>query len=67
MPAWISDAWLYPVSSVSGHALRVFAPKGAHLAHEVEPVVGNAIAGGGEADDNRSYNGASTNGAETTP
>jgi membrane protein required for colicin V production len=67
MPTWISRAWLYPVSSVSGHALKVFAPQGAHLAHQVEPVVGKAIAGGGEADENRSYNGASTNGAETTP
>jgi membrane protein required for colicin V production len=66
MPGWISGAWLYPVSSVSGQALKAFAPQGAHLAHQVEPVVGKAIAGGGE-DENRSYNGASTNGAETTP
>jgi membrane protein required for colicin V production len=67
MPAWISGAWLYPVSSVSGHALKLFAPQGVHLAHEVGPVVGKAIAGDGEADENRSYNSASTNGAETTP
>jgi membrane protein required for colicin V production len=67
MPAWISDAWLYPISSVSGHALKLFAPQGAHLAHQVEPVVGRAISSGGEEDGNRSYNGASTNGAETTP
>jgi membrane protein required for colicin V production len=66
MPGWISGAWLYPVSSVSGQALKAFAPQGAHLSHQVEPVVGKAIAGGGE-DENRSYNGASTNGAETTP
>jgi membrane protein required for colicin V production len=66
MPTWISGAWLYPVSSASGQALKAFAPQGARLAHEVEPVVGKAIAGGGE-DENRSYNGASTNGAETTP
>ena len=66
MPAWISGAWLYPVSSVSGHALKVFAPQGARLAHSVEPVVGKAIANDGQDDENRSYNGASTNGAETT-
>ena len=67
MPAWISNAWLYPVSSASGHALKVFAPQGDHLAHQVEPLVGKAIASGGEENENRSYNGASTNGAETTP
>lgn len=67
MPAWISDAWLYPVSFASGRALMAFAPQGARLAHQVEPVVGKAITGGGEENENRNYNGASTNGAETTP
>jgi hypothetical protein len=67
MPTWISGALLYPVSAVSGRALKTFAPQGARLAHEVEPVVGKAITGGPGQDDNRSYNGASTNGAETTP
>jgi membrane protein required for colicin V production len=66
MPTWISGAFLYPVSAVSARALQAFAPQGAHLAHAVGPAVGKAIAGGGE-DQNRSYNGASTNGAETTP
>lgn len=66
MPTWISGAALYPVSAVSARALKAFAPHGARLVHEVEPVVGNAIANGGE-DENRNYNGASTNGAETTP
>ena len=64
MPTWISGAFLYPVSAVSARALKAFAPQGAHLAHEVGPAVGKAIGGG---DENRSYNGASTNGAETTP
>jgi membrane protein required for colicin V production len=67
MPTWISGALLYPVSAVSGRALKAFAPQGARLAHEVEPVVGKAITGGPDQDDNRSYNGAVTNGAETTP
>jgi membrane protein required for colicin V production len=66
MPTWISGAFLYPVSAVSARALQAFAPQGAHLAHAVGPAVGKAIAGGGQ-DQNRSYNGASTNGAETTP
>lgn len=66
MPTWISGAWLYPVSFASGRVLMAFAPQGARLAHQVEPVVGKAITGGGD-DENRSYNGASTNGAETTP
>jgi membrane protein required for colicin V production len=67
MPTWISGAFLYPVSSASARALQAFAPQGAHLAHAVGPAVGKAITGGGGEDENRSYNGASTNGAETTP
>jgi membrane protein required for colicin V production len=66
MPTWISGAWLYPVSFASGRVLMTFAPQGARLAHQVEPVVGKAITGGGD-DGNRNNNGASTNGAETTP
>jgi membrane protein required for colicin V production len=66
MPTWISGAHLYPVSALAGRALKAFAPEGAHLAHQVGPVVGNAISGAGD-DENRSYNGAPTNGAETTP
>jgi membrane protein required for colicin V production len=67
MPTWISGAFLYPVASVSGHALKLFAPQGVHLAHQVEPVVGKAISSDGQDDQIHSYNGASTNGAETTP
>jgi len=66
MPPWISGAALYPVSAVSAHALKAFAPHGARLVHDVEPVVGNAIANGG-MDDTYNDNGAATNGAETTP
>jgi membrane protein required for colicin V production len=66
MPAWISGAYLYPASSVCGRALKAFAPEGAHFAHSVGPVVGNAITTT-DGDENRSYNGALTNGAETTP
>jgi membrane protein required for colicin V production len=67
MPTWISGAALYPVSSVSGQALKAFAPEGVHLAHQVTPVVSNAISSGGDEGGNRSYNGAASNGAETTP
>lgn len=66
MPTWISGAWLYPVSFVSGRVLMAFAPQGARLARQVEPVVGKAITSGGD-DENRNYNGAPANGAETTP
>jgi membrane protein required for colicin V production len=68
MPTWISGALLYPVSTVSGQALRSFAPQGAKLAKQVYPVVGNAItsnsddsvAGAGD-DQNRNYNDPPTN------
>ena len=67
MPAWISGAFLYPVASASGQALKAFAPEGVHLAHQVTPVVSNAISSTGDEGGNRSYNGALSNGAETTP
>ena len=67
MPTWISGAFLYPVSQVSGQALKAFAPEGVHLAHRVTPVVSNAISSTGDEGGNRSYNGAASNGAETTP
>jgi membrane protein required for colicin V production len=58
MPAWISGAWLYPVSSISAAALRAFAPHGADLAKQVAPVVGKAITSG---DDNSAVNGSDQN------
>jgi membrane protein required for colicin V production len=68
MPSWISGALLYPVSSVSGSALKAFAPRGADLAKQVYPVVGKAITSGGQdnevgaaADQNRDYNDPQTN------
>jgi membrane protein required for colicin V production len=70
MPTWISQAFLYPVSTVSADALKAFAPQGAKLAGEVAPVVGKAITSGaddpgdGAADDqNRGYTAASSNAA----
>jgi|HubBroStandDraft_1064217.scaffolds.fasta_scaffold169553_2 membrane protein required for colicin V production len=68
MPPWISGALLYPVSSVSASALKTFAPRGADLAKQVYPVVGKAIASGGQDnasgggdDQNRGYNDPQTN------
>ena len=68
MPPWISGALLYPVSTVSASALKTFAPRGADLAKQVYPVVGKAIAGGGQDnesgagdDQNRDYNDPQTN------
>ncbi|HEY1751418.1 MAG TPA: CvpA family protein [Caulobacteraceae bacterium] len=63
MPAWISGAWLYPVSAVSGRALKAFAPHGVDLAKRVAPVVGHAIATPGD-DENRDNNGALSNAAD---
>ncbi|HVM99664.1 MAG TPA: CvpA family protein [Caulobacteraceae bacterium] len=64
MPAWISGAFLYPVSALSASALRSFAPQGARLAKEVAPVVGKAIVSDDNStpaapEQNRSYNAAS--------
>ena len=64
MPAWISGAWLFPVSAVSGQALKAFAPHGVDLAKQVAPVVGNAITASGDEDENRDNNGAPTNAAD---
>jgi membrane protein required for colicin V production len=49
MPVWIKGAVLYPLSEISGRALRSFAPQGSKLAREVEPIVGHALSG---AEDN---------------
>jgi membrane protein required for colicin V production len=70
MPTWISGAMLYPVSAVSAKALKAFAPRGADLAKQALPVVGNAISKGGGDDQNQDYNGASASPdprPETTP
>jgi membrane protein required for colicin V production len=68
MPTWISGALLYPVSTVSGQALKAFAPQGANLARQVYPMVGNAITSGGDDsaagagdDQNRDYTDPPTN------
>jgi membrane protein required for colicin V production len=63
MPAWIAGAWLYPVSGVSGQALKAFAPHGADLVKQVAPVVSHAIASPGD-DENRDINGAPSNAAD---
>jgi membrane protein required for colicin V production len=73
LPTWISGAMLYPATSVSADALRAFAPQGAKLVSEITPAVGVAITSGADdnsisgnstqgADQNRRYNGPSTNG-----
>jgi membrane protein required for colicin V production len=64
MPTWISGAWLFPVSAVSGRALKAFAPHGVDLAKQVAPVVGHAIASSGDDTENRDNNGAPTNAAD---
>jgi membrane protein required for colicin V production len=58
MPPWIKGAMLYPVSAYSAQALKACAPRGANLAKQVAPVVGNAISGAGGQDENQDYNGA---------
>jgi membrane protein required for colicin V production len=58
MPPWILHAMLYPVSAYSAEALKAFAPHGADLAKQVAPVVGKAISGAGDQDQNQDYNGA---------
>jgi membrane protein required for colicin V production len=57
MPAWISGAFLYPVSTLSARTLKAFAPQGVSLARQAAPVVSNAITGTGEDANaqNRSY------------
>ena len=59
LPAWISGALLYPVSTASAQALKTFAPHGAALAKQVAPLVTNAISTSGDADETQGYNGAS--------
>lgn len=45
MPAWITRAKLYPLANAAGGALRAFAPKGIKVAHDVAPVVEQAVTG----------------------
>jgi membrane protein required for colicin V production len=45
MPAWISDAQLYPLASAAGDSLRAFAPKGLKVAHDVAPGLADAVMG----------------------
>jgi membrane protein required for colicin V production len=45
MPAWISDARLYPLASAAGDSLRAFAPRGLKVAHDVAPDLADAVIG----------------------
>jgi membrane protein required for colicin V production len=45
MPAWISNAQLYPLADASGGALRAFAPQGIKVAHDVAPDLADAVGG----------------------
>jgi membrane protein required for colicin V production len=74
MPPWISGALLFPVSSVSASALKAFAPRGANLAKQVYPVVGQAITSDSQdnetdpaAAQNRDYNDPQTNAPAAKP
>jgi len=44
MPAWVTNANLYPVGDAAADGLKAFAPKGAPLVGKVAPTVGHAIA-----------------------
>jgi membrane protein required for colicin V production len=46
MPAWVSDAKLYPLASASGDALKAFAPRGVKVAQDMAP----GLAGPSEPD-----------------
>ena len=48
MPAWISDARLYPLADAAGGALRAFAPRGMKVAHDVAPALAGAVEGDGD-------------------
>ena len=61
MPTWISQALLYPLSDVSAHTLKAFAPQGVKLARQVAPVIGHAVADSANAD------GGDTNNAQNRP
>ena len=37
MPAWVSDARLYPLASASSDALKAFAPRGVKVARDMAP------------------------------
>lgn len=43
MPAWITEARLYPLASAAGGALRTFAPQGLKVAHDVAPSLTDAV------------------------
>ncbi len=46
MPAWVSEAKLYPLASASGDALKAFAPRGVKVAQDMAP----EFAGASESD-----------------
>jgi membrane protein required for colicin V production len=58
MPAWISGAKLYPLSTLSARALKSFAPPGFKFARQMAPVIGHAVTEGDETNsaENRDYN-----------
>lgn len=43
MPRWVEDSMFYPLSEVSGKALKVFAPKGKALAGKLAPAIKDAV------------------------
>jgi membrane protein required for colicin V production len=47
VPAWISEAKLYPLTSASGRLLAAFAPKGKELAERLKPALAEAAHDGG--------------------
>jgi membrane protein required for colicin V production len=48
MPRWVEDSMFYPLSEVSGQALKVFAPKGKALAGKLAPAIKDAVHDGAE-------------------
>ncbi len=48
MPHWVEDSMFYPLSEVSGKALKVFAPKGKALAGKLAPAIKDAVHDGAE-------------------
>jgi membrane protein required for colicin V production len=45
MPAWVTEAKLYPVTAVGAKILQTLAPKGFSVAEGVGPILGRAVSG----------------------
>ena len=43
MPGWITHARLYPLAQAAGQALKSFAPRGLKVAHDIGPLMDNAV------------------------